>query len=53
MKYSYIEYQIILFDLSNILPSFQIYIINILSKKLNIFIIIYLNDILIYTKKPS
>lgn len=41
------------FGLSNILASFQGYINKILAKKLNIFIIIYLNNILIYTKDPS
>ena len=39
-----------LFQLSNALISFQIYINKILAKKLNIFVIIYLDDIFIYTK---
>ena len=39
-----------LFNLSNILASFQGYVNKILAKKLNIFIIIYLNNILICTK---
>ena len=38
------------FWLSNAPASFQGYINKILAKKLNIFIIIYLNDILIYIK---
>ena len=42
-----------LFGLSNALISFQGYINKILAKKLNIFIIIYLNDILIYIKDPG
>ena len=37
------------FGLTNVLISFQRYINNILAKKLNIFVIIYLNNILIYT----
>ena len=41
------------FGLSNILASFQSYINKILAKKLNIFIIVYLDDILIYTKDPG
>ena len=38
------------FGLSNALTSFQGYINKILAKKLNVFVIVYLNDILIYTK---
>ena len=40
------------FGLFNVLASFQGYINNILVKKLDIFIIVYLDDILIYTKNP-
>ena len=39
-----------LFRLSNVIASFQGYINKILAKKLNIFGIVYLNDIFIYTK---
>ena len=39
-----------LFGLSNILATFQKYINKILAEKLDIFIIVYLDDILIYTK---
>ena len=39
-----------LFRLSNIPATFQGYIGKILAKKLDIFIIIYLDNILIYTK---
>ena len=42
-----------LFDLSNALATFQRYINKILAKKLDIFVIIYLDDILIYTNDPS
>ena len=38
------------FELSNAPASFQGYINKILAKNLNIFVIFYLNDILIYTK---
>ena len=38
------------FGLSNALASFQGYINRILTEKLTIFVIVYLNDIFIYTK---
>ena len=38
------------FKLSNVPASFQSNINKILAKKLNIFVIIYLNDIFIYIK---
>lgn len=37
--------------MSNILTSFHGYISKILAKKLNIFMIVYLNNIMIYIKK--
>ena len=36
------------FDPTNVLTSFQGYIIKILAEKLDIFVIVYLDDILIY-----
>ena len=39
-----------LFGLSNALASSQSYINKILAKKLNVFVIVYLDAILIYTK---
>ncbi len=39
-----------LFDLTNILATFSCYINKILVEKLNIFVIVYLNNIFIYTK---
>ena len=39
-----------LFGLLNAPVSFQDYINKILAEKLDIFVIVYLNDILIYTK---
>ena len=50
--YSHFEYQVISFGLSNVLASFQSYINKMLAKKLNIFVIVYLDDIFIYTKDP-
>ena len=41
------------FSLSNMLGSFQDYINNILAKRLNIFVIIYSDDILIYPKDTT
>ena len=41
------------FGLSNIPASFQGYINKILAEKLNIFIIVYFDDILIYTEDPG
>ena len=41
------------FGLSNASASFQGYINKILAKRLNIFVIVYLNDIVIYTKDPA
>ena len=41
------------FSLSNALAIFQSYVNKILAEKLDIFVIIYLDDILIYTKDPS
>ena len=39
-----------LFGHSNALVSFQGYVNKILMKKLDVFVIVYLDDILIYTK---
>ena len=51
--YGHFEYKIILFELSNTPASFQSYINKILAKKLNIFVIIYLDNIFIYTEDPG
>ena len=42
-----------LFGLSNVPASFQGYINKILAEKLDIFVIVYLDDIFIYTKNPG
>ena len=47
--YGHFEYQIISFDLTNALASFQEYINKIFAEKLDIFVIIYLDNIFIYT----
>ena len=51
--YGHFEYQMMPFRLSNAPASFQGYIIKILAKKLNVFVIVYLDDILIYTKDEN
>lgn len=52
-KYSYFEYQVIFFSLSHALANFQDYIIKILGTKLDVFIIIYLDDTLIYSNEAD
>ena len=42
-----------LFGLSNTPATFQGYVNKILAEKLNIFVVVYLDDILIYTKDPG
>ena len=49
-RYGHFEYQVMLFGLTNAPASFQGYINKILAEKLDIFVIVYLDDILIYTK---
>ena len=41
------------FDLINVLTSFQSYIHEVLHKYLDIFVIVFLNDILIYSMEES
>ena len=47
-QYRHFEYQNMSFGLINILAKFQGYINKILAEKLDIFIIVYLDDIFIY-----
>ena len=53
IKYNHFKYQMILFRLSNALAIFQDYINRILIEKFNIFVVIHLDEILIYTKDPG
>ena len=53
IQYCYFKYQVILFRLFNILANFQDYINKILAKKLDIFIIIHLNNIFIFIKNSD
>ncbi len=52
-RYSHFEYRIMLFSFSNAPASFQGYINKIPAEKLDIFVTIYLDDILIYTQDPG
>ena len=49
-QYSYFKHQVMFFGLFNTLIIFQKYVIKTLAEKLDIFMIIYLDNILIYTK---
>ena len=51
MQYDYFEYQIMSFELTNILIIFQIYINKTLKKLVTITYVIYLNNILIFSNK--
>ena len=51
--YRHFEYQVMPFGLFNTPAIFQGYINKILAKKLDVFIIVYLDNILIYTKDPG
>ena len=52
-RYGHFKYQIMPFGLSNAPASFQGYNKKILAKKLDIFVIVYLNNILVYIEDPS
>ena len=49
-RYNHFKYQVMPFGLFNASASFQSYINKILAEELNIFVIMYLYDIFIYTK---
>ena len=50
IRYGYFKYQVMPFSLSNAPAIFQGYVNKILAETLDIFVIVYLDDILIYTK---
>ena len=49
-QYGRFKYQVMPFELSNTPASFQGYINKILAEKLDIFVIVYFDDIFIYTE---
>ena len=52
-RYGYFEYQIMLFGFFNLLAIIQSYISKFLAKKLDIFVIVYLDNIQTYTNKAN
>ncbi len=52
-RYGHFEYQVMPFGLTNTPATFQGYINKILAEKLDVFVIVYLNDILIYTESEG
>ena len=52
-RYGHFEYQVMPFGLMNTIASFQRFINKILAKKLDIFLIVYLDDILMYTNNDG
>ncbi len=52
-RYGHSKYQVMLFGLTNASATFQSYITKILAEKLNVFVIVYLDDILIYTENEG
>ncbi len=52
-RYGYFEYQVMPFGLTNAPAMFQGYINKILAKKLDVFVMVYFNDILIYTESED
>ncbi len=52
-RYGHFEYQVMPFRLTNAPATFQSYINKILVKKLDVLVIIYLDEILIYTENEG
>ena len=49
MRYGYYKYTVMLFSLTNVLVTFQSLINTVLQQYLDIFVTVYINDILVYT----
>ena len=52
-RYDQYEYQIMLFELTNAFATFQFYVNEALKSYIDIFCVIYLNDVLIYSKSEK
>ncbi len=52
-RYGHFEYQVIPFGFSNTSASFQGYINKIFIEKLDIFVVVYLDNILVYIKNSN
>ncbi len=52
-RYGHFEYQVMPFGLTNAPATIQDYINKILAEKLDVFVIVYLDDILIYTESEG
>ena len=52
-RYGHFKYQVMPFGLFNAPATFQRYVNKILAEKLDVFVIVYLDDILIYTEDPG
>ena len=50
MQYRHFKYQVVLFDLINILIIFQVYINHVLHNLIDNFCIVYFDDILVFLK---
>ena len=53
IRYGHFEYQVMFFGLTITPTIFQGYVNKILAEKLDIFVIVYLDNILVYTKNPG
>ncbi len=51
--YGHFKYQVMPFGLTNASATFQGYINKILAEKLDVFVIVYLDDIFIYTESEG
>ena len=47
------EYLVMSFELTNAPATFQTYINNVLREHLDVFVVVYLNDILVYSKNEA
>jgi hypothetical protein len=53
IRYNYFEYTVVPFGLTNVLATFQSYINQVLRGLVDGFCVVYLNDILIFSKSKE